>query len=76
MAVFPRRRHIFVTDAFDGIRHPMPLVTDTGSGFYCRSEQGAVLMSPGDIGESTSSTRKWTGACSRPRSRRARSSRT
>ena len=53
LPVDPRRRHIFVTDAFDGIRHPMPLVTDTGSGFYCRSEQGAVLMSPGDIGAST-----------------------
>lgn len=53
LPVDPRRRHIFVTDAFDGIRHPMPLVTDCGSGFYCRSEQGAVLMSPGDIGDST-----------------------
>jgi sarcosine oxidase subunit beta len=50
LPVDPRRRHIFVTDAFDGIRHPLPLVTDCGSGFYCRSEQGAVLMSPGDIG--------------------------
>ena len=54
LPVDPRRRHIFVTDAFDGIRHPLPLVTDCGSGFYCRSEQGAVLMSPGDVGESTS----------------------
>lgn len=53
LPVDPRRRHIFVTDAFDGIRHPMPLVTDTGSGFYCRSEQGAILMSPGDIGVTT-----------------------
>ncbi|MGH7400921.1 MAG: NAD(P)/FAD-dependent oxidoreductase [Candidatus Rokuibacteriota bacterium] len=53
LPVDPRRRHIFVTDAFDGIRHPLPLVTDTGSGFYCRSEQGAILMSPGDIGETT-----------------------
>ena len=53
LPVDPRRRHIFVTDAFDGIRHPMPLVTDTGSGFYCRSEQGAFLMSPGDIGATT-----------------------
>jgi sarcosine oxidase, subunit beta len=50
LPVDPRRRHIFVTDAFDGVRHPLPLVTDCGSGFYCRSEQGAVLMSPGDIG--------------------------
>jgi sarcosine oxidase subunit beta len=53
LPVDPRRRHIFVTDAFDGIRHPLPLVTDTGSGFYCRSEQGAILMSPGDIGAVT-----------------------
>ena len=53
LPVDPRRRHIFVTDAFDGVRHPLPLVTDCGSGFYCRSEQGAVLMSPGDIGTST-----------------------
>lgn len=53
LPVDPRRRHIFVTDAFDRIRHPMPLVTDTGSGFYCRSEQGAILMSPGDIGATT-----------------------
>ncbi|HEX6079424.1 MAG TPA: FAD-binding oxidoreductase [Methylomirabilota bacterium] len=53
LPVDPRRRHIFVTDAFDGVRHPLPLVTDTGSGFYCRSEQGAILMSPGDIGAAT-----------------------
>ncbi|HSB42263.1 MAG TPA: FAD-binding oxidoreductase [Methylomirabilota bacterium] len=53
LPVDPRRRHIFVTDAFEEIRHPLPLVTDTGSGFYCRSEQGAILMSPGDVGEST-----------------------
>jgi sarcosine oxidase, subunit beta len=53
LPVDPRRRHIFVTDAFDGIRHPLPLVTDTGSGFYCRSEQGGILMSPGDIGATT-----------------------
>ena len=53
LPVDPRRRHIFVTDAFDGVRHPLPLVTDTGNGFYCRSEQGAILMSPGDIGTAT-----------------------
>ena len=53
LPVDPRRRHIFVTDSFPEIRHPIPLVTDTGSGFYCRSEQGAILMSPGDIGAHT-----------------------
>jgi sarcosine oxidase, subunit beta len=48
--VDPRRRHIFVTDEFAGVRHPMPLVIDRKSGFYCRSEQGQVLMSAGDVG--------------------------
>jgi len=54
--VDPRRRHIFVTDALAGVRHPMPLVTDRGSGFYCRSEQQSILMSPGDIGGATAYT--------------------
>jgi sarcosine oxidase subunit beta len=56
LPVDPRRRHIFVTGSFPSIKHPMPLVTDTGSGFYCRSEQGAILMSPGDIGAHTEYT--------------------
>jgi sarcosine oxidase, subunit beta len=51
--VDPRRRHIFVTDEFAGVRHPMPLVIDRQSGFYCRSEQGQVLMSAGDVGATT-----------------------
>jgi len=49
--VYPRRRHIFVTDDFDLMHHPTPLVIDTGTGFYCRSEQRTILMSPGDVGE-------------------------
>src|SRR5262249_62220073 len=56
LPVDPRKRHIFVTDSFTEVRHPMPLVTDITSGFYCRSEQGAVLMSPGDIGARTEYT--------------------
>ncbi|HEX9126242.1 MAG TPA: FAD-binding oxidoreductase [Methylomirabilota bacterium] len=56
LPVDPRRRHIFVTDSFPEIKHPIPLVTDLGSGFYCRSEQGAILMSPGDIGAQTEYT--------------------
>lgn len=46
--VRPLRRHIFVTEEFAGVRHPLPLVTDTGSGFYVRSEGRTLLMSPGD----------------------------
>ena len=49
--VVPKRRHVFVTDDFDGIRHPLPLTIDTGSGFYLRSEHQTLLMSPGDVGE-------------------------
>lgn len=51
--VYPKRRHIFVTDRFDEFHHPTPLVIDTGSGFYCRSEGQGVLMSPGDAGDVT-----------------------
>ena len=56
LPVDPRKRHIFVTDAFSEVKHPIPLVTDITSGFYCRSEQGAILMSPGDIGAHTEYT--------------------
>jgi sarcosine oxidase subunit beta len=50
LPVDPRRRHIFVTGEFPAVRHPMPLVIDRTSGFYCRSEQRQILMSPGDTG--------------------------
>ena len=53
LPVDPRRRHIFVTEEFAGVRHPMPLVIDRQSGFYCRSEQRQVLMSAGDVGDTT-----------------------
>jgi len=54
--VDPRRRHIFVTDAFTEVKHPIPLLTDRSTGFYCRSEQQAVLLSAGDIGPRTEYT--------------------
>lgn len=54
--VDPRRRHIFVTDAFTEVKHPIPLLTDRSTGFYCRSEQQAVLLSAGDIGPRTEFT--------------------
>ena len=62
LPVDPRRRHIFVTDEFPGVRHPMPLVIDRSSGFYCRSEQRQVLMSAGDVGAATefSATVDWS----------------
>src|SRR5436309_70370 len=43
LPVNPRRRHVFVTDAFERVRHPMPLVIDRGSGFYVRSEGRSLL---------------------------------
>ena len=56
LPVDPRRRHIFVTGEFSGVRHPMPLVIDRASGFYCRSEQRQILMSAGDVGSTTEFT--------------------
>jgi sarcosine oxidase subunit beta len=49
LPILPRRRHIFVTDRFDGLVRPSPLVIDRASGFYCRTEGDRVLMSPGDV---------------------------
>lgn len=56
LPVFPKRRHIFVTGDFEGVRHPVPMLTDRGTGFYMRSEMRSLLMSPGDaedVGELT-----------------------
>jgi sarcosine oxidase, subunit beta len=49
--VFPRRRHIFVTEPFSDFVNPSPLVIDRTSGFYCRTEGRSILMSPGDTQE-------------------------
>src|SRR5205823_11863925 len=49
LPILPRRRTIFVTDRFDGLVRPSPLVVDRASGFYCRTEGDRVLMSPGDV---------------------------
>jgi sarcosine oxidase subunit beta len=49
LPVYPRRRHIFVTDDFEGVQHPVPMVHDRGTGFYARSEMRSLLMSPGDV---------------------------
>jgi sarcosine oxidase subunit beta len=51
--VVPKRRHIFVTDSIDGLTHHLPLVIDTGSGFYARREGPGLLISPGDVGDVT-----------------------
>jgi sarcosine oxidase subunit beta len=51
--VVPKRRHIFVTDAIEGLARHLPLVIDTGSGFYARSEGPGLLISPGDVGDVT-----------------------
>ena len=49
--VYPRRRHIFVTEPFGDFVNPSPLVIDRTSGFYCRTEGRSILMSPGDVQE-------------------------
>jgi sarcosine oxidase, subunit beta len=48
LKVMPRRRHIFVTDEFPAVKGPTPLTQDRGSGFYFRTEQNRLLLSPGD----------------------------
>lgn len=49
LPVLPRRRHIFFTEPFPDIPGPIPLTTDRRSGFYCRKEVDALLLSPGDV---------------------------
>jgi sarcosine oxidase subunit beta len=49
--VYPRRRHIFVTEPFSDFVNPSPLVIDRTTGFYCRTEGRSILMSPGDAQE-------------------------
>jgi sarcosine oxidase, subunit beta len=48
LQVLPRRRHIFVTEDFPDVPGPVPLTSDSQTGFYFRKELGRVLMSPGD----------------------------
>ena len=49
LPVYPRRRHIFYTEPFPDIPGPVPITTDTGSGFYFRKEMQQLLLSPGDV---------------------------
>ena len=49
LPVYPRRRHIFFTEPFPEIPGPVPITTDTGSGFYFRKEMEQLLLSPGDV---------------------------
>jgi sarcosine oxidase subunit beta len=49
LPVYPRRRHIFYTEPFPEIPGPVPITTDTASGFYFRKEMEQLLLSPGDV---------------------------
>jgi sarcosine oxidase subunit beta len=49
LPVYPRRRHIFYTEPFPEVPGPVPITTDTGSGFYFRKEMQQLLLSPGDV---------------------------
>jgi sarcosine oxidase subunit beta len=62
LPVYPRRRHIFYTEPFPEIRGPVPITTDTASGFYFRKEMEQLLLSPGDvtdIGDDTAAPVDW-----------------
>jgi sarcosine oxidase subunit beta len=52
--VFPFRRQVFVTQAFQGMPKPVPLILDFDSLFYFREEGAAVLMGKSDPEEPSS----------------------
>jgi sarcosine oxidase subunit beta len=62
LPVYPRRRHIFYTEPFPEVPGPVPITTDTASGFYFRKEMEQLLLSPGDvedIGEDQAAPVEW-----------------
>lgn len=52
--VFPYRRQVFVTKAFQGVAKPIPLILDFDSFFYFREEGPAILMGKSDPEEPSS----------------------
>lgn len=52
--VFPFRRQVFVTKAFQGLAKPIPLILDFDSLFYFREEGPAILMGKSDPEEPSS----------------------
>jgi len=52
--VFPYRRQVFVTKAFQGVAKPIPLILDFDSLFYFREEGPAILMGKSDPEEPSS----------------------
>lgn len=52
--VFPYRRQVFVTKAFQGLAKPIPLILDFDSLFYFREEGPAILMGKSDPREPSS----------------------
>lgn len=52
--VFPYRRQVFVTKAFQGLAKPIPLILDFDSLFYFREEGPAILLGKSDPREPSS----------------------
>ena len=49
LPVRPLKRHVWITEAFDEIPGPTPMVIDFHTGFYFRKELDSVLWSGGDM---------------------------
>jgi sarcosine oxidase subunit beta len=52
--VFPYRRQVFATGAFEAVPHPVPLILDFDSLFYFREEGPGLLMGQSDPDEPSS----------------------
>ena len=42
--VVPYRRHLFMTETFDGIPDRIPFIIDSGTGLYFRKETGGIML--------------------------------
>ncbi len=51
LPVLPYRRQVFMTQAFDRIPKPVPMILDIEPAFYFRGEGPGILMGMSDLGE-------------------------
>lgn len=54
LPILPYRRQVFVTQAFDDIPKPVPMVLDVESAFYFRGEEPGIILGMSDRNEPTS----------------------
>ncbi|MFC2169019.1 NAD(P)/FAD-dependent oxidoreductase, partial [Acidobacteriota bacterium] len=54
LPVKPYRRQVFMTEAFDIIPKPVPMIIDSDAYFYLRGEEPGILMGMSDLKEPSS----------------------